>query len=188
MRIILNRVSSVKDEVQEARKDGRRRDTSKILTCNEWTSFSSVDVLRSKLCEVTERREKQKEQARDEEIQQEEETIALGQLTVGKTKKYPRINPRRSPSLRLEYPFAYGLLRIEKFPAYRGTFFKYSNGSTASSCYTRDIASLRNPLFAEASPMRRSMFFTRNFRNCRFPDMPCFTEIRPCHTGYANWY
>lgn len=101
-------------------------------------------------------------------------------------KKYPRINPRRSPSLRLEYPFAYGLLRIEKFPAYRGTFFKYSNGSTASSCYTRDIASLRNPLFAEASPMRRSMFFTRNFRNCRFPDMPCFTEIRPCHTGYTN--
>lgn len=39
-----------------------------------------------------------------------------GTVNCSRDKKYPRINPRRSPSLRLEYPFAYGLLRIEKFP------------------------------------------------------------------------
>lgn len=82
--------------------------------------------------------------------------------------------------LSLGYPFAYGPPRMGNFP-YRGALFKYSSESIASSCYTRDIASLRDtPALSSPSPARRCVFFTRNFRNCS--STRCVSRGSACHT------
>ena len=151
-----------------------------------------------------ERERMTKQEERYEETRQEEkETIALGQLTVRETKKYPRINlPSPSPLHTREvvplgiYSFTCTLLRtrvftrIEKFRhVSRRRCLNIQMEASPAAAIRRDIASLRNPLYPLASESCETVarvFHAETFENCRFRDAACFTENRAARIDVNN--